>query len=91
MKVAIITSLLALGTCLTGVLGAPLPDGNSDLVARGNELATVVTRGDGMIVERDEERKKKKPKPITWCGAPFCASKTVVSSSCFVSHTVTCI
>ena len=89
MKVAIITSLLALGTGLTGVLGAPVRDVNSDLATRGNELATIVTRDNGMIVERDEERHKKH-KP-TWCGEPFCASKSVVSSACCMRHTVFCI
>ena len=81
MKATIITSLVALGTGLTGVLGAPVRDVNSEVATQGNELATVVTRGNGMIVERDEERKKKhKPKNPTWCGAPFCGSKAVVSS-----------
>ena len=76
MKAVIITSLLAIGTGLTGVLGAPVRDVNSDVATHGNELATVVTRGNGMIVKRDEERKPKNP---TWCGAPFCWSKPVVS------------
>ena len=80
MKVAIITSLLALGTGLTGVLGAPVPEVNSDLATRGNELATIATHGNAMIVERDYERKKKRSNP-TWCGAPFCDSESIVSSS----------
>ena len=90
MKVAI-TSLLALGTALTGVLGAPVPDVNSDLATRGNELATAVTRGDDMIVQRDEKDEDHKhkhphhPNP-TWCGAPFCDSKTVVSSPRSMPH-----
>ncbi|KAL8792235.1 MAG: hypothetical protein Q9195_005191 [Heterodermia aff. obscurata] len=78
MKVAIVTSLLALGTGLTGVLGAPARDVNSGLALHGDDLANVVARGNGMIVGRDDDRKKKKPHyNPTWCGAPFCGAESV--------------
>ncbi|CAF9926630.1 MAG: hypothetical protein HETSPECPRED_006375 [Heterodermia speciosa] len=72
MKVAIFAPLLAIGTGLTGVFGAPVSGVNSDLAVRGNELAAIVTRGNDMVVERDEERKKPRPDDPYFCGQPFC-------------------
>lgn len=85
MKVAIFAPLLAIGTGLTGVFGAPVSGVNSDLAVRGNELAAIVTRGNDMVVERDEERKKPRPDDPYFCGQPFCLESRV-SQSWPMSH-----
>ena len=88
MKVAIITSFLALGTGLTGVIGAPMVVGESALATRDDVSAPIAARGADMITERDEERKKKHHhKNPTWCGAPFCAVSRLF---CFFQVLLSC-
>ena len=76
MKVAIITSLLALSTGLTGVLAFPVLTESINLTARGETGLNARDDGNDFVAERDVQRKKK-PKNPTWCGAPFCARSPV--------------
>lgn len=71
MKTMIITSILALSTGLTGVLGAPVAIANSDLTARGDtKYGSVVSGGNDAIsvAARDEEKHTHKP----YCNEPLC-------------------
>ena len=87
MKVAIITSLLALSTGLAGVVAFPVLTDNVNLTVRDGTDLNARDDGNGFVAERAEERKKKHKDPYT-CGAPFCGRSPDAVSNLIYSMSI---
>ena len=88
MKVPIITSLLALSTGLTGVVGFPVLTDNFNLTVRGGTDLNSQDNVHGFLAKREEELKKKHKDPLS-CGAPFCRRSPEAVSNKTYSMSIT--